>query len=367
METNNSTNIFLNYLNQLATLTPAITGSESYTLKITNNGENATVQYNGVVTLGDGRLFLFPGILDRSSIYDPSTGVFSKLNSPIPAGFANAILLPNGNVCLLPGTPKNICIWSPQKNTLFTSSIDLSITNVSMPYNGGTLLPDGRIMLTPYERKDGTVIYDPLTDTIKHIYSSAFTTVGGKGFFSGALSIDGKYVYLTPHDSQQMVRVTLAEPHVVSFVGVGGTGVSQTGAFSSSVQLPNGKLFLTPFNASSAALYDPVANTITLIGTGLFSANGQNYITSILLPDGRVCMIPYKATAFAFYNFKDESFTFSKAVGDTPEKFRGATVLENGNVFVAPFQEKRAIILNPGHQQGFTRATVTGLFFKETL
>jgi len=359
--------IFLNYLNQLASLSPALTGSESYTLKYTNNGANAIVQYNGLVTLSDGRLLLFPGALDVGSIYDPSTGVFSKIPVQIPAGFANGMLLPNGKVCFIPGAPKNISIWDPQTNTLSASKIDLSINGVSTPYNGGTLLPNGNILLTPYGRKDGTVIYDPINDTVKHIYSSAFTTVGGRGFFSGSLSLDGKYVYLVPHDSVQMVRISLSEPHTVSFVGAGGLGISQTEAFSSSVQLPNGKIFLTPYNASSAALFDPVANTITLIGKDKFLANRRNYITSILLPDGRVCMAPYGATAFAFYNYKDDSFTFSKAVGNTLQKYRGATVLENGDVFVAPYTEDRAIILNPGHQQGFTRATVTGLFFKETL
>jgi hypothetical protein len=359
--------VFLNYLNQLASLTPALTGSDSYTLKYTNNGANAVVQYNGVVTLSDGRLLLLPGALDVGSIYDPTTGIFSKIPVQIPAGFANGILLPNGSVCLVPGAPKNIAIWNPQTNVLITSKIDLSITGGSTPYNGGTLLPNGKIMLTPYGRKDGTVIYDPLTDTVKHIYSSAFTTVGGNGFFSGAISLDGKYIYLAPHDSQQMVKVSLNAPYTVSFVGTGNLGITQTGAFSSSVQLPNGKIFLTPYNASSAALFDPVANTITLIGRDKFTVNAKNFITSILLPDGRVCMVPYGATAFAYYNYKDDSFTFSKAVGATLQKYRGATVLESGDIFVAPYTENRAIILNPGHQQGFTRATVTGPFFKETL
>jgi hypothetical protein len=98
-----------------------------------------------------------------------------------------------------------------------------------------------------------------------------------------------------------------------------------------------------------------------------FVAGAWNYITSILLPDGRVCMVPYGAGKFAFYNFKDDTVLFSPPVGSALQKYIGATVLENGDIFVAPCVEDKAVIINTGNQQGFMRATVTGVFFKETL
>ena len=354
---------YVNYIEQLATSTPFVSGSESYTLKKTNNVDTI-IQYAGLVTIGDGRILLIPAVLKKGSIYDPATRTFTQLNIAVPEGIKNGILLPDGRVCFVPGEGRYITFWNPQTDTVTTSTIDLG---TSESYNGGTLLADGKIMLTPYKRQDGTVIYDPINDSVIHIYSSAFTTPGGKSFYSGILSLDGECVYLTPHDSFQMVKVDTKYPYAVKFVGAGTLNLTVLGAFSSSVLLPNGNIFLTPYNSSTAIIYNPVLDTFESVCINMFPLNGNNYITSILLPDGRVCMVPYNASSMAYYDYRSKTVSFSESIGGTAQKYLGATILEDGKMFIAPYQGRQVVVVGFGNQQSFTRSTITGMFFKETL
>jgi hypothetical protein len=359
-----NSSLYMNYIEQLVTQTPFVSGSESYTFKTTNNVDKV-IQYAGLVTLGDGRVLLIPAVLKKGSIYDPATRTFTQLNIAVPEGIKNGILLPDGRVCFIPGGGRYITFWSPQTDIVTTSTIDLG---ASENYNGGTLLADGNIMLTPYKRQDGTVIYNPVDDTVTQIYSSAFTAPGGKSFYSGILSLDGEWVYLTPHDSPQMVKVSTKYPHAVKFVGAGTLNLTTYGSFSSSVLLPNGNIFLTPFNSSTAVIYNPILDTFEKVGENKFTENNENYVTSIPLPDGRVCMIPYNAGYVAYYDYRSNTVTFSEAIGTgSSKKYLGATILEDGDVFIAPYLSRQVAIIGFSNLQSFTRSTITGMFFKETL
>ena len=354
---------YINYIEQLTTRSPYVSGSESYTLKETNNVDKV-IQYAGLVTLGDGRLLLIPAVLKKGSIYDPSTFKFTQLNIAVTEGIKNGMLLPDGRVCFIPGEGRYITFWNPQTDIVTTSTIDLGM---SESYNGGTLLADGKILLTPFKRQDGTVIYDPVTDTVTHIYSSAFTSIGGRSFYSGMLSLDGEWVYLTPFDSPQMVKVGTKYPYAVKFVGAGTLNLTNLGAFSSSVLLPDGTIFLTPYNSPTAVIYKPSLDTFESVCVNRFSPDGGGYVTSILLPDGRVCLIPYNAGFVGYYDYRTKAVSFSESLGSTSQKYLGATIMEDGKMFIAPYQGRQVVVVGFSNQQSFTRSTITGMFFKETL
>jgi len=85
------------------------------------------------------------------------------------------------------------------------------------------------------------------------------------------------------------------------------------------------------------------------------------------MSDGRVCMPPFGYQKVAFYDPISDSTIFSNTIGSASFKYAGGTVLENGKILVAPYNEQKALIISPVCQSGFSRAVTTGMFFKETM
>ncbi len=116
-------------------------------------------------------------------------------------------------------------------------------------FYGSTLLPNGKIMLTPgYSANIG--IYDPVENT--------YTNGPAHGKTSNA--------------------------------------------FTGSVLMPNGKVMLTPVNSANIGIYDPVANTYT---DG--PAHGRGYDAfqgSVLLPNGKVMLTPNRSVNIGIYDPK---------------------------------------------------------------
>lgn len=135
-----------------------------------------------------------------------------------------------------------------------TIEFTTALTGGSFAFNGGVLLPDGRVFCIPRDASNGK-IYDPMTDT-------QFTT---------ALTSDTSY------------------------------------AFSGGVLLPDGRVFCVPYNAFGAKIYDPVTDTqfTTTLTGGNFAFFG-----GVLLPDGRVFCVPTNAS-----NGKILDGTFATAGG----------------------------------------------------
>jgi len=360
-----NSNNFLRYVQSVVYQNPPIIGSETYLQRFTVSFSMATTFHCGVVTLGDGRVLFVPHSYTYGVIYDPVTDSFSFTDIPLSSGFADGCLLPDGRVCLLPGINNYIYIWTPGTNNLFRSSVNLSKPGLSQPYNGGVLLKDGNIMLIPYERNDGTLIYNPVTDTVQEIMGAEFTTPNKKSFYSGQLSLDGSYVLLTPHNSLFALKVYTDPPYNLVFAGLGTTfGGNQD--FSGSVMLSDGRIFFVPYNSTSAYLYNPNTDTFTIAGGG-YPAGPSKYRSGILMPDGRVCMPPFGYQKVAFYDPMSDSTLFSTTIGSASFKYAGGTVLENGKVLIAPYNEQKALIISPVCQSGFSRAATTGMFFKETM
>lgn len=321
------------------------------------------VRHCDVVTLGDGRVFFVPHSYDRGVIYDSKSNEFTQTPNIVGTGFASGCLLPDGRVCMIPGTSAKIYFWDPKTETTTISNIDISRPGVGQPYNGGVLLSDGRIMLIPYERNDGTLIYDPKTDTIIDIIDSLFNIPGGKGFFGGQLVDDGTVVIMTPHNSTYSIRVDTGFPYSVNIADVLSSSFPGNMAYGGAVLLPDGRIYFVPHNANIGVIYDPVTDNFTN-ANGVFPGNAA-YKNGFLLPDGRVCMPPFGPTEnrIAFYNPATNTTMFSVGVGGFGFKYSAGTVLEDGSVIIAPYTQPTALFLNIGAQTSFSRPILTSPLF----
>jgi len=114
-------------------------------------------------------------------------------------------------------------------------------------FNGGVLLPDGRVFCVPYSATSAR-IYDPVTDT----------TTTPTGTYAGAT------------------------------------------AFYGGVLLANGNVFCVPFGSDNAAIYNPISDTLTFTSENLGTA-GSKFRGGIVMKNGKVFCVPSNSTTSRLY------------------------------------------------------------------
>lgn len=164
--------------------------------------------------------------------------------------------------------------------------------SVQSSYQGGVLLPDGRVLFCPYGASN-VGIYNPFT-----------------GLFS-AIAPSG------------------AKPPVLSF--------------SSPVLLPTGNVIFTPLSATAnIATYNPL--TLTLSNSYL---PGATFVGAVLDPTGNVTMMPGTTNSnIGSYNPSLNTFSNIVKIGNDGV-FYGAVLLPTGNVVGIPLTNSNIIQYNP--------------------
>ncbi|MFN8464556.1 MAG: hypothetical protein U0X20_03360 [Caldilineaceae bacterium] len=120
----------------------------------------------GGVLLPDGRVLLPINFgLGKTAIFDPTTETISVTTpSSAAGGFAGGALLADGTVLLLPGTYGDLLecrIWNPATDT-YTPAPELATVPASAlgAYLSGCVLPDGRVVFTPWYSRH-LVVWEP--------------------------------------------------------------------------------------------------------------------------------------------------------------------------------------------------------------
>ena len=187
-------------------------------------------QYPASASVAIVNLITMPSELTTPHIFEwinasYSVGIATYTNGPVPGGgsyrFYGSTLMPNGKVMLTPYNLTRIGIYDPVANTYAAGP---EHGRGSYAFAGSTLLPNGKVMLTPYASPN-IGIYDPIANT----YTDGPTH--GKG-------------------SQAFIGSTL---------------------------LPNGKVMLTPSNSSTIGVYDPDIVDLELRDWPLLSAFFNNF------------------------------------------------------------------------------------------
>ena len=299
---------------------------------------------SGSVLLPDGRVFLLRnGILPSGGasdpiagfLFNPATNSFTTAGglawgqtyplSPIYYGFYGQTLLPDGKVYINPSANDNpIIIYDPASDTTritAAKSVGLSTSCVS--------LADGRVYRIPGEGNLRAQIYNPYNDTFTTalgLFSNTNSTYSGRGgWHSGCLMADGR-IFMAPN--QPNTGAKIYDPNATSdaaaLMETPSTGYTTYSSihdlfYGSSTLLPDGRIAVLPYDASSsgtiAVIYDPKTNTNTTINVS-YNAN-----IGYLLRDGRLFISPYGPYSgttgnyryISFYN--KENFSFAAISG----------------------------------------------------
>ena len=117
-------------------------------------------------------------------------------------------------------------------------------------------------------------------------------------------------------------------------------------SYSGGVLLPDGRVFCVPRFATTARIYDPVANAVTT-PSGTYPGSTTAYIGGVLLPDGRVFCIPTNATTARIYNPVTDTLTTPSGTYPGSTAYAGGVLLPDGRVFCVPSNATTARIYNP--------------------
>lgn len=211
-------------------------GSVFLGTNIFNTVSYAQIPINGVLSKSvltpNGVISFVNGNVMSLSSNVALTGVFDTPDS---------ILLPNGNVIMIPFTTSNIGMYN---GSIYSNIYD---TGTSMNWQSGVLAPNGTVILVPWALTANIGIFDPNTFILSNVIQNTVE-----------------------------------------------------GSFSSGVLLPCGNIAFTPYNASNVGMFDPKAlaySNSTFVGTDM-----AKYSSGKLIPSGQVIFTPYMSGTVGIFD-----------------------------------------------------------------
>lgn len=180
--------------------------------------------YEGGCLLPDGRVFLTPSTHYKPAIYNPSDDTIYEINTPVSFGlnwFSQSICLPNGWVVLCPGSGTKAYIFDSRTETWLTQTITVAQTTASR-FRGACLMQNGDICLIPY-------VYDYVgrlkIDTLTY-EDSVLLPNSDATYQFGALLPDGRII-MSPYMETSVKPVPVIYNGCNQGVGVGNIAISR--------------------------------------------------------------------------------------------------------------------------------------------
>ena len=209
---------------------------------------------------------------------------------------------------------------------------DMTATAGSNQFQGASLGLHGNIVCAPFGSNNPGE-YDPATDTLTTV-----TTTGGPGspsYYEALTLPDGDHLFL-PKDNHKMIRYTPGNTTVTQ-VGDASGGSFTWGGFCLA---PNGNVYIVPEGGSTVHKYDPVADSMSTIATGITG----KYTSAAVDNTGNVIGGPHNVSNFLHIDTSTDTVTtktfgLTVTTGSTPIT-NGACTGPNGNVFFAAFNEE---------------------------
>ncbi|MGD0018363.1 MAG: kelch repeat-containing protein [Candidatus Limnocylindrales bacterium] len=262
--------------------------------------------------LPSGKVLVYGGALvgggNGSNIYsmetyDPGTGLFTYLGTPLPNEYELATLLSNGMILFAEGDPDNgptAGVYDPTNGRWQATTNTMSCTACFGA--NSILLPDGKVLIAGGVGGDAV---SSLKTAVLYTYSAsggAFTATGSMNKARSGLDLvrlsDGNVLILGGEtDAGWTATTELYSPTSGSFRPVG--SMSKAREYAAEVLLPNGDVLVAGGQSdddtllASAELYHPDG---TSTPTGSLS-EGRESDVATLLPNGLVLVVgggPFK-------------------------------------------------------------------------
>jgi hypothetical protein len=348
------------------------------TVYVEEVGDPINAMTEGGVMMADGNIYCVKSNYTlnntNAAIYDYkanktfNTGSYPASNIWSSAG----ALMSDGRILLFPTGAYAAQIYNPNTNSMQTAGG--THWTGSGAFYSGTVLFDGRVYVNAANAGVPCVIYDPRTD------STTATPTATYASGSCALLPDGKVYrvpgYYTPQPAGT-IRGQIYNPDTNTWAVAPGIFPTTARGFHLMRLLPNGKYFIAPNDSGCGGgrIFDPYAssdeNALIPTTTSKWYANtfvDLFYGGAALLPDGRLFLAPWTANKAIIYDY----------VNDTTEEvtvplhstgygyYSGAFTLPNGKVIAIPYAGRKPILISTYNQKSYSLAALTGPHFNRT-
>jgi hypothetical protein len=247
---------------------------------------------------------------------------------PGVARYCGGVLVPDGRVVLVPYDSTTVGIITPETNQYSTFAIGVSGVN---RFVGGVLLPNGDVMFIPHANLN-IWFFRPSTNTSFAIGTMSPATGSTNAFSGGVLRNDGT-VILIPYSSANTgiyntntgVYSAITRPDAVA------------GAYRGGVLLPDGRVLFVPYRSLKITIMN-TNNTYTLITMSPVPAvTSGAYHCGILVADGRVILVPMTSTTIGIFDPATNTYSTIALTGTTgAQKYAGGVLLPDGRVAFFP-------------------------------
>lgn len=244
--------------------------------------------YNGGNLLSTGEVFCAPSNATKAKIFDPATESLFEPAPTFPGNYAfnGSATLPNGMDTILCPHNHNRA-WIYHRNT-DTVTVLPEVFPGNYAYSGVVPLFNGEYLFVPH-MATAFKLYNPVTGTFRTLACSA---AGGEAFVD-AVPLNENEVYLAPHKSPYAYILNITTETLTQCGGAMPAGglSNYRGAFL----MPDGRIFLVPFKATKAKIYDPATNMHTE-PPGTYAGNGE-ISHGVLTTKGFGVLIPFNGTS----------------------------------------------------------------------
>ena len=254
-----------------------------------------------------------------SIIFVPSSGFGIPFFRGIAAAGSNQLSISNAPN---PGTGPVLPISFLSGINPFTSTTATNWTNNWKPYLDAVFSCNAVSNIT--------VTFSKITITP--------TFVSG-GWFLGAVHPNSN-IYFAPYNATNGILCLNPNTSVTSLVGVN-SGISYAGSakWYTGCLGPDSNIYFFPWQTKATILkYIPSTDTaseITITGTG-GSYTGLGYRGAVLASDGRIYSSPYGATTVFWYNPVTNTSSNITSDSSSAKRYEGAAIGANGNIYFSP-------------------------------
>ena len=234
-------------------------------------------------------------------------------------------------------------LYNLAANTLNTSFVNLK---------SGLSSPNwAYVNSTSTKRSQFMSAYRAMTEQVRTqiSYQGYFTTAAGSypgtsAYYGGVLLQDGR-VFMVPFNA---TFARIYNPTTDSNTTPSGS-YAMAGGWWGGVLMRDGRVYMCPYNSTTARIYDPATDTLTT-PNGTFPG-GAAHVGGVLLPDGRVYISPAggtNGTVGRIYDPTSNTLTTTAALfPSTTSSNCGCCLTLDGRVLHAPFNSTSLYVYDP--------------------
>lgn len=274
-----------------------------------------------------------------NEIYDsemPTIGM-SQIGCSTHNAYGGSVLLPNGRILAVPSSIDQFAYWEPVSYTSITSFGPSFSGN--QKFRGALLATPNLAVAIPYQYAR-PIIYNIASNTF---INGPTHNMGAEAYWGGTVMPDGRCLF-SPYKADY---IGIFDPVANTFTQGPAHGCATEPAYTGACPTGSNTVVLAPYNSECFGLYDYSTNTYV---KGASVKPGVNTISGgELCIDGRIVYAPFNGCVFWFW--PDGMASGTTVYGLTPGLeysawFSGSVPLPNGDVFFAPYNDPCPYIFN---------------------